>query len=228
MTPASANGTTFNYAAVIFDMDGLLLDTERLYTVCFQQMFSEWDLHFDVQLKGRLMGLSARATAELCVRELRLPVGVDEFMRRAKELQMEAFKQCELMPGAREVVELLAMRGVRMAVATSSLKTTYVTKIAPHRELFQRFAAVVNGDDPAVMRTKPAPDIFLVAAQRLDVQPEDCLAFEDSPNGVRAALAAGMTVVWIPDPALDHRTAHADLYEHPRVTLLSLLTDFGL
>ena len=76
-------------------------------------------------------------------------------------------------------------------------------KTQRHGDWFTLFDTIVTGDDPAVMRGKPAPDIFLTAAERLDTAPARCLVFEDAPSGLAAGLAAGMNVVAVPDPAMD-------------------------
>jgi pseudouridine-5'-monophosphatase len=89
---------------------------------------------------------------------------------------------------------------IPQAVASSSTRHHFKLKTSRHSEWFRFFDCVVTGDDPAVKRGKPNPDIFLVAAERLNAVPECCLVFEDSPAGVEAARAAGMYVVAVPDP----------------------------
>jgi pseudouridine-5'-monophosphatase len=88
-------------------------------------------------------------------------------------------------------------------VATSSDRSHFELKTRRHLNWFKIFEAVVLGDDPAVRRGKPAPDIFLVAARRLGVSPSRCLVFEDSPAGVEAACSAGMKVIAVPDPNME-------------------------
>jgi pseudouridine-5'-monophosphatase len=108
----------------------------------------------------------------------------------------------DAMPGAERFVRAVRERGLPMAVATSSERNLYDLKVRPHG-WFSLFDAVVCGDDPRVGARKPAPDIFLVAARDLGASPEGCVVFEDSVAGVEAALAAGMRVVALPDPAMD-------------------------
>ena len=97
-------------------------------------------------------------------------------------------------------------------MATSSEGSLFELKSSRHRDWFAIFEAVVVGDDPRVAVGKPAPDIFLVAAEELHAEPGACIVFEDSPAGVAAARAAGMQVVAIPDPAMDREPyADADL-----------------
>jgi pseudouridine-5'-monophosphatase len=89
---------------------------------------------------------------------------------------------------------------VKQGVATSSPRALYDLKVRRHHDWFALFDCVVSVEDPGVARGKPAPDVFLAAACRLGARPAECLAFEDSPAGVSAAIAAGMTVVAIPGP----------------------------
>lgn len=173
------------------------------------------------------MGLSAEQSAALCVSEYNLPITSEEFLKEARDEQLKAFVDCPLMPGVRELLKDLRERNIPMAVATSSVKETYNRKIMANREIFESFHVIVNGDDPAVKKGKPAPDIFLVAAERLGASPEECLAFEDSPNGVRAALSAGMAVVWVPDTAHDFTNGHDDILNHPDVQRLGSLSEFS-
>jgi pseudouridine-5'-monophosphatase len=207
-------------------MDGLLLDTETLYTQVYTELLAQWGKEFTMKFKLRLMGLSATESAALSIKEYNLPVEPAEFQQMAMEKQLEAFKECSLMPGVNRLLKHLASTNVPMAVATSSRKDIFNIKTASHPELFKLFAVVVNGDDPAVKRAKPFPDIFLTAAERLGVDPATCLALEDSPNGVRSALAAGMSVIWIPDPAHDFSVDHDDLLDHPEIQRLASMQDF--
>ncbi|CAK0864865.1 unnamed protein product [Prorocentrum cordatum] len=113
--------------------------------------------------------------------------------------------------GAEELVSHLSTLGVRMAIATSSVRKSFDTKMTYHPKLLAPMEVVVTGDDPAVHRGKPAPDIFLEAARRLGAQPGECVVFEDSPHGITAAKAAGMHAVAVPDPRLPGNDfSHAD------------------
>jgi len=125
----------------------------------------------------------------------------DEYIKRKSEIQYKFFPSCEPMPGVVDLVAYLKQRGVPMAVGTSSGRKIMQMKTTRHEKLFSLFDAIVCGDDPEVKHGKPRPDIFLAAGHKINVtDPSRCLVFEDARNGVQAALAAEMKVVWIPDP----------------------------
>ena len=197
---------------VIFDMDGVLLDTEQLYTDATQQIVGRWGKTYDWSIKGNMIGRPAIDSARYLVETLALPIRPEQYLEEREVIFQDLMPTAEAMPGARALTDALAARGIPMAVATSSSRAMFALKTTRHREWFSRFAAIVLGDDPRVERGKPAPDIFLVAADALGTVPHACVVVEDAPAGVAAARAAGMRVVAVPDPGMDRsRFANADL-----------------
>jgi pseudouridine-5'-monophosphatase len=196
---------------VIFDLDGVLLDSEPIYTEATRQVISPFGKVFDWSIKGDMIGRSSLEGARHLIRALDLPLSPEEYLRRRRPLLEGLFRQVTEIPGARRFVESLKARGVPVAVATSSEAALYRLKTARHA-WFELFSVIVCGDDPRISRLKPAPDVFLVTARELGAAPERCLVFEDSLAGVSAARAAGMQVVALPDPAMDRRRyGEADL-----------------
>lgn len=188
-------------------MDGVLLDTEPLYTVAFDRVLAPFGRRLDPPLKRALMGRRIPQSVAIVVAAHQLPLSSADFLARL-EPELEAlFAAAPAMPGAIAVVEALAYAGVRMAVATSTARALFERKTAQH-PWFAMFDVIVCGDDPAIGAPKPAPDIFRVAADRLGVVAEDTFVIEDSPAGVTAASVAGAYVIALvdadeTDPAFD-------------------------
>ncbi|KOB65504.1 2-deoxyglucose-6-phosphate phosphatase [Operophtera brumata] len=180
---------------VLFDMDGLIL--KHLYTIVFQKIVSKFGKEYTWELKMRLMGFQALETANIIVEELELPMTADEFIAESTLHMQTLFPDTEVLPGAKRLIEHLHKHKIPIGLATSSSIESYELKTNKHhRELFSLFPYKTFGtSDPEVKRGKPYPDIFL------------CLVLEDAVNGVRAARAAGMQVVMVPDPRVDEALA---------------------
>jgi pseudouridine-5'-monophosphatase len=133
------------------------------------------------------------------VEHLGLPISPEQYLVEREGLLRELCLQVQPMPGAAELVLQLAALAVPQAVGTSSQRELCELKLAK-QHFARHFSCIVCSDDAGILAAKPAPDIFLAVAERLQVQPSKCVVIEDTPNGVRAARAAGMDVIAVVDP----------------------------
>lgn len=184
--------------AVLFDMDGLMFDTERIFLEAWEAVKAPAGL-LGVPVKPEdTLGMSVSDTILLLVAAgMEEAAAQEAFMRvdshRRKLIQR---RPAPIKPGLRELLTFLQAAGIPAAVASSAgeEEVRYLLDKAGILTFFQTFA---TGDQ--VLHSKPEPDIFLLAANRLGVQPEGCMVLEDSHNGIRAAHAAGMLPVMVPD-----------------------------
>ncbi|MDQ2935142.1 MAG: HAD family phosphatase [Chloroflexota bacterium] len=185
------------FRAVVFDMDGLLLDTEVLWQRAEEELFRRHGDRFTQADKLSVMGTSFAMTARYFAERLDRPEEhgtelVDELRQLMHGLLQE---QVSSRPGAVELVARLRADGVRLALASNSSRFLVDTALAT-AGLTDAFEAVVTADD--VEHAKPAPDIYLLACARLCVEPADTLALEDSAPGIEAAKAAGLVCIAVP------------------------------
>lgn len=208
-------------ACVIFDMDGLLLDTETSYTVAQEEIARRFGKTFDWKIKAQMMGKKALEAADVFISELGLHglITANAFLSEREVILDRLFAQAQLMPGAERLIEHLSSSSIPIGLATSSHRRHFELKTSKHTDLFKLFDVIVTGDE--VSRGKPDPEIFLLALEKLNASrhlqltPNDCLVFEDAPSGVEAALTADMKVIMVPDPNLDESLrgkAHLDIW----------------
>ncbi|GAA5899780.1 hypothetical protein JCM6882_005433 [Rhodosporidiobolus microsporus] len=195
-------------SAVLFDMDGLMIDSERLYTVATNSLLEPYGKTLSWETKANLMGRPAHISAKYLIEATGIPLTVDELLSTMDKRLAELFKTVEPLPGVVKLVHHLEKHKIPMAIATGSKKKNFLIKSAHLEHLFGPFSTnVLCGDDPILEgKGKPDPTIFIEAAKMLGIDtPEGrskVLVFEDGVSGVQAAQSAGMEVVWIPDPEL--------------------------
>jgi HAD superfamily hydrolase (TIGR01509 family) len=183
-------------AAVVFDNDGLLLDTEKAWTRAETELFARRGAEFTFAHKRDLIGSSHTIAAGKLEVMLGLPGEGAALMAELHELVMEeARKAVEPRPGAVALVDALNDAGIPIAVASNSARA-FLDRVLRSSGMAARFATTVAGDE--VPNPKPAPDIYLEACRRLGADPARSVGLEDSPTGATAAKAAGLTVVGVP------------------------------
>ncbi|KAJ4986918.1 haloacid dehalogenase-like hydrolase [Stagonosporopsis vannaccii] len=203
--------------AALFDMDGLLIDSEDIYTEVTNTILARYGKpNLPWSIKAQLQGRPGPQAGAIFRAWAQLPIDDEQMLKEQKELQVKLFPNTKPLPGVLELLAGLKKRGVHMALATSSNKNNFKIKTEHLGELFQNFALEhqVLGDDPRIPagRGKPAPDIYLLALSTLNktleaqgqppIKPEECLVFEDSVPGVESGRRAGMQTVWVPHPGL--------------------------
>jgi HAD superfamily hydrolase (TIGR01509 family) len=188
------------FAAAIFDMDGLLIDSERPIMAAWIEAARTLDIELSHSQYMQVVGLATVESQLILASLLGGAEAYDHAVGHVRmQLQLERTDGMPLFPikpGAAEFLAALRARGTRCAVASSST-SRQIQACLGSLELLHHFSAFAGGDE--VARAKPDPALYLLAAERLGVDPADCIAFEDSENGAKAALAAGMRVVVVPD-----------------------------
>ena len=184
-------------AACLFDLDGLLLDTEPLHARAWQEAASRFGTNLGPTQLRQLRGRRRLDCAEQVLQWIAADGGrcdsAEALLAVRQPIAEQLLPLARPLPGAEQLVRRCHDLGVPMALATSSAKAAVERKAAPHPWL-GLISTRVHGDDPGLRAGKPAPDVFQVAAERLGVDPANCWAFEDSPAGAQAAAAAGCLV----------------------------------
>jgi len=183
--------------AIVFDLDGLMADSEPLAKWAWEQTLARFGHRLDDQVFRQALGLRVIDCARLFCERFSLPISPEEAMAVRNEMFLEAVPaRLRARPGLYPLLDELDERGFPLAVATSG-RRRYVNLALRVLELEGRFQVIASGDE--VVWGKPAPDIYLLAAERLDAPPTRCLALEDAPNGLQAACAAGMVCLAVPN-----------------------------
>ncbi|OWP06863.1 hypothetical protein B2J93_3859 [Marssonina coronariae] len=222
MCPAKADFAPVR--ACIFDMDGLLINTEDIYTECANMLLDRYQRpNLPWSVKAKFMGVPGSSTGGPFYEWAQFPISREQYVKEQKEIQRSRFPDCKPLPGVEALLLHLEKAyntngdKIHVALASSTSKENFALK-AQSKETSETFRVFpsnrrILGDDPRLKegRGKPAPDIFLMALQSINdslpegerpITPEECLVFEDAVPGVEAGRRAKMRIVWVPHPEL--------------------------
>ncbi|XP_026317788.1 probable pseudouridine-5'-phosphatase [Hyposmocoma kahamanoa] len=207
----------------IFDLDGTILDTERMYHEVVGELCNKYGKKYTKELAKEMIGLTDHDVSQRLVKELLLPISASFFERELESACRKSLPFAPLRQGVEKLLTHLHKYKVPLALATNSTEPILRLHMMMRPKLFCLFHHKVCSSDSEVSRPKPFPDILLLTAARFAGKPKPtkCLVFEDSPTGVDAAVAAGMPVVMIPSlPGVDSK------YRRKSTLFLNSLTEF--
>jgi HAD superfamily hydrolase (TIGR01509 family) len=186
------------FRAIIFDLDGVLADSEPWWNKIDAQLLREYgEKNYHGQYHENVLGVSYHRAIEFYKKTFGINAPTEELMKRRGEIATDFFaNRVGLFPNAKRVLEELRERKLRLAVATSSVSTSARPFLGRHG-MTEFFDVIITGDE--IERGKPEPDIYLLVAKELSVPANECLVIEDSLSGIAAAKAAKMRVAAIPD-----------------------------
>ncbi len=191
---------------IIFDLDGVIVTTDNYHYLAWKRIADDEGIYFDREINERLRGVSRMASLDILLEKADRTYS-DEEKKRLAETKNNFYRESlkdltpdAIFPGVMEILDELKRRGIKIAIASASRNTP---AILDYIGLADYFDAVADGN--AVTRSKPDPEVFLVAAQRLGLEPKYCIVVEDAVAGVEAGLAGGMRVVAVGYASRDER-----------------------
>lgn len=187
-----------NYEAVVFDMDGVIFDSERAVMNCWLELAQKYDIKDIEKPYFACVGTTMTRTREIMLETYGEDFPYDEYARESSLMYHEKYDggKLPMKPGVMELLSYLKGKGKKIALASSTCRET-VTNQLRWAGIIDYFDVIICGD--MVAKSKPAPDIFLKACQELGVSPENTYAIEDSYNGIRAAHAGQLRPIMVPD-----------------------------
>lgn len=187
--------------ALIFDFDGLILDTETPDVHAWENIYAEYGCTFPLESWAQIIGGTGASNFDAAIHLqslLTAPLDLEGLKTRHTHISHSLVDEQTLMPGVLDYIHAAKRLGMKLAIASSSAHS-WVDTHAKRLGVFDYFDRVICADDVGAGRTKPHPDLFLLALDQLQVRKNEAIVFEDSPNGVRAARAAGIFVVAVPN-----------------------------
>lgn len=202
MSSNGINDMMKNKKAVIFDMDGTLVDSMWMWRDIDIEYLGSFGITMPEDLQSRIEGMSFGETAIYFKEHFPIPESLEEMMNRWNQMAWDKYlHEVPFKAGAEEFLKTCRERGILLGIATSNSREL-VENIADVHNLHDYFSCIMTGAD--VARGKPAPDIYLSVAEKLGVKPSECLVFEDILAGIRAGQSAGMEVCAVEDAYSAH------------------------
>ena len=233
------NGESINQSsnpkikAAIFDLDGTLIDTQRLYDEANQAIINKYGngKPYNSELKLKLHGSSPNFGNRFIIKHFQINISFEECMIIKENYLKEKLNSCKAKEGAETLTNNLKHKyNFQMAIATSSFKESANSKISVHKKWIDSdFDIIITGEDKRIKSGKPSPDIFILAANSLGMKPEECIIFEDAVNGVQAGLNSGASiVVGLPEDEFTKNAMLSLKYDKNKTKLIILnsLKDF--
>jgi beta-phosphoglucomutase family hydrolase len=192
-----------NVRALIFDMDGVIVDSEPLHLLAYQKFFEEYGVEYTAEHNAEFLGTTDVWMAGVLIERYSLPHTPQTLVKAKEEILLKLITdQAVARPGLPDILSKAQQAGLPMAIASSATLPT-INLVVDRLGIREYFKTLTSGDE--VTHGKPAPDVFLLAAKRLGVAPENSLVIEDTLNGMKAAKAAGMMCIAIPCEATMHQ-----------------------
>ena len=207
---------------VIFDLDGVIVDTARFHFTSWKTIASEWNYQLKIEDNERLKGVSRMDSIKKIAEWAEIQVSTEELQHaanRKNEIYLELCSKLtpeDILPGIFELIKMLKASEVMIALGSASKNARFVlNKLG----LLTIFDVIVDGND--VSKSKPNPEVFLKATKKMNLLPRDCVVLEDAPAGIKAALSANMKVIGLGD---SHELEKADLVlENAKIISIELL-----
>lgn len=213
---------------IIFDFDGLILDTELPGFIAWKEIFDQYQLPFTFQHWHKAIGTGPSAydpAIDLCS-QVEESLNSEEIRQNQLRRAYEILETMSPLPGVLEVIEGAKKAGIKMAVASSSPRDWVINHLT-RLDLVSIFDFILTAED--VINVKPQPDLFLLALKKLGISASEAVVFEDSPNGIKAARAAGVFVIVVPNEitkTMDTSEADLEIRSFEEIKLHQLIKDF--
>lgn len=200
------------FSGIIFDMDGLLVDSEVVWHQAEREFFAARGIVYTDELRALILGIRIDVMFHKLKPILNLTESVEDMVAELTERMLALIPDNTVpQPGAHDIVRYVAQHNIPTAIASSSPQSI-IDAIVKSQDWCDVFAIRCSADD--VPHGKPEPDVYLYAAEKIGAQPSQCLALEDTPVGARAAVAAGMTCYAVPDLAYSKPESFANITPH--------------